>query len=300
MGRENKLYAFGVVTDSKPTKIDCGPFHWQRKVKWNKINIDKDFTDIGSSEICVSNFAVAQSKINVKNLYQLLDIEEPYVFIIDEINRGNISKIFGELITLIEDTKREGTNEQMSSILPYSGKPFSVPSNVYIIGTMNTADRSIALMDTALRRRFQFVEMMPNTDILRNIGADHIDDLDVAKMLDVINERITFLYDREHTIGHALFTKLKDNSNIETLASIFRKSVMPLLQEYFYEDYQKIQLVLGDNGKTESSHKFIIDEKVKVKSIFKGYVDDVVDLPEYKYTINESAFMNLEAYKEII
>ncbi|HAR88022.1 MAG TPA: hypothetical protein DDY36_07065 [Ruminococcaceae bacterium] len=188
----------------------------------------------------------------------------------------------------------------MSSILPYSGKPFSVPSNVYIIGTMNTADRSIALMDTALRRRFQFVEMMPNTDILRNIGADHIDDLDVAKMLDVINERITFLYDREHTIGQALFTKLKDNPNIETLASIFRKSVMPLLQEYFYEDYQKIQLVLGDNGKTESSHKFIIDEKVKVKSIFKGYVDDVVDLPEYKYTINESAFMNLEAYKEII
>lgn len=300
LGRENKLYAFGVVTDSKPTKIDCGPFHWQRKVKWNKINIDKDFSDIGSPEICVSNFAVAQSKINVKNLYQLLDIDEPYVFIIDEINRGNISKIFGELITLIEETKREGTNEQMSSILPYSGKPFSVPSNVYIIGTMNTADRSIALMDTALRRRFQFVEMMPNTDILRNIGADHIDDLDVAKMLDVINERITFLYDREHTIGHALFTKLKDNPNIETLASIFRKSVMPLLQEYFYEDYQKIQLVLGDNGKTESSHKFIIDEKVKVKSIFKGYVDDVVDLPEYKYTINESAFMNLEAYKEII
>jgi len=133
---------------------------------------------------------------------------KPYVFIIDEINRGNISKIFGELITLIEDTKRKGMPEQISAILPYSGHKFSVPSNVYIIGTMNTADRSIALMDTALRRRFQFIEMMPDSNVLKKISADKVDDLDVALMLDTINERITFLYDREHTIGHAFFTKL--------------------------------------------------------------------------------------------
>ena len=122
--------------------------------------------------------------------------EKPYVFIIDEINRGNISKIFGELITLIESTKRAGMEEATSAILPYSGKPFSVPSNVYILGTMNTADRSIALMDTALRRRFQFIEMMPDSDVLRKIHADKVEDLDVAAMLDKINERITFLYDR--------------------------------------------------------------------------------------------------------
>ncbi|MDU1030325.1 AAA family ATPase [Anaerococcus vaginalis] len=219
---------------------------------------------------------------------------------IDEINRGNISKILGELITLIEDTKRESMDEQVAAVLPYSGESFSVPSNVYILGTMNTADRSIALMDTALRRRFQFVEMMPDADVLRDIGADKVDDLDVAAMLEKINERITFLYDREHTIGHALFTKLAKAPTIETLKVIFEKSVIPLLQEYFYEDYQKIQLVLGDNGKTDPSIKFILDEEVKVKNIFKGNADDVIDLPDKKYTINTEAFENLESYKQII
>lgn len=165
---------------------------------------------------------------------------------------------------------------------------------------MNTADRSIALMDTALRRRFQFVEMMPDADVLRDIGADKVDDLDVAAMLEKINERITFLYDREHTIGHAFFTKLAKAPTIETLKAIFEKSVIPLLQEYFYEDYQKIQLVLGDNGKTDPSTKFILDEEVKVKNIFKGNTDDVVDLPDKKYTINADAFDNLESYKQII
>lgn len=226
--------------------------------------------------------------------------EKPYVFVIDEINRGNISKIFGELITLIEDTKREGLGECIPAILPYSGEEFTVPQNVYLLGTMNTADRSIALMDTALRRRFQFVELMPDADVLRAIGADDVEGLDVAKMLEQINERITFLYDREHTIGHAFFTKLKDSPNIETLSMIFQKSIIPLLQEYFYEDYQKIQLVLGDNGKSNPEHKFILDEEVKVKSIFKGSADDVVDLPEKKYTINKDAFEFLDAYKEII
>lgn len=225
---------------------------------------------------------------------------EPYVFIIDEINRGNISKIFGELITLIEGTKRAGMEEAASAVLPYSGDTFSVPSNVYILGTMNTADRSIALMDTALRRRFQFIEMMPDANVLRKIGADKVEDLDVAAMLETINERITFLYDREHTIGHAFFTKLAKDSSIDVLRSIFEKSVIPLLQEYFYEDYQKIQLVLGDNGKKEDDTKFILDEDVKVKDIFKGNADDIVDLPEKKYSINKKAFDNIDAYKQIM
>lgn len=238
-----------------------------------------------------------------KRFCEAASIEENdknYVFIIDEINRGNISKIFGELITLIEDTKRKGMEEEVSAILPYSRKPFSVPSNVYILGTMNTADRSIALMDTALRRRFEFIEMMPDVNVLRKIGADKVEDLDVVAMLETINERIAFLYDREHTIGHAFFTKLAENPTIDVLQSIFQKSVIPLLQEYFYEDYQKIQLVLGDNGKSDDTHKFILDTNVKVKDIFKGSVEDVIDLPEKKYTINPEAFSNIDSYKEII
>lgn len=222
------------------------------------------------------------------------------VFIIDEINRGNISKIFGELITLIEDTKRKGCPEEMTAKLPYSHTEFSVPKNVYILGTMNTADRSIALMDTALRRRFSFIEMMPDSEVLDALGVGTITDggkeLNVSDMLNVINKRIEFLYDREHTIGHAFFTRLKDDPSVETLAMIFKKNVIPLLQEYFYEDYAKIQYVLGDNQK-EASLKFILDEGLDVRDIFNGVPD--IDLPEKKYRIQESAFYNLSSYKAI-
>lgn len=225
-----------------------------------------------------------------------------YVLIIDEINRGNISKIFGELITLIEDTKREGMEENVSTILPYSQTLFSVPANLYILGTMNTADRSISLMDTALRRRFQFVEMLPDADVLRSINADRVEDLDVALMLEKMNERISYLYDSEHTIGHAFFTKLSkpELRNIETLKSIFEKSIIPLLQEYFYEDYHKIQLVFGDNGKSDDNLKFIIDKESNVSNVFKGNEVDIDDLPEKKYKINPIALQNLESYRQII
>lgn len=302
-----------IVTDDASELQDKSKYKTARPVKWLAKNIDEDITGINNGKLLHRMTFAKVPNMKVKDIIDLAkkvnpglvntEIEEntqPYVFIIDEINRGNISKIFGELITLIENTKRAGMEEAASAILPYSGEEFSVPSNVYILGTMNTADRSIALMDTALRRRFQFIEMMPDSDVLRKIHADKVEDLDVAAMLDKINERITFLYDREHTIGHAFFTGLKDDASLVKLQSIFEKSVIPLLQEYFYEDYQKIQLVLGDNAKSDDRLKFILDEKVVAKNIFNGNVEDVIDLPEKRYSINKVAFGNINSYKEIL
>ncbi len=302
MSRYNEL--------KKAGRISFTTFHqsygYEEFIEGIKPIIDENKQDIGYTiepgvfkKFCDNAKSITRTSTGIESTV-IEENTEPYVFIIDEINRGNISKIFGELITLIESTKRAGMSEAASAILPYSGDEFSVPSNVYILGTMNTADRSIALMDTALRRRFQFVEMMPDSDVLRKIHADKVEDLDVAAMLDKINERIEYLYDREHTIGHAFFTDLKDDATLEKLQSIFEKSVIPLLQEYFYEDYQKIQLVLGDNAKSDDSLKFIIDEKVIAKNIFKGNVEDVIDLPEKKYSINSKAFENINSYKEIL
>jgi len=222
---------------------------------------------------------------------------DEYVFIIDEINRGNISKIFGELITLIEPTKRSGKKECISTKLPYSKEEFTVPDNVYIIGTMNTADRSIALMDTALRRRFKFEEMLTDYHLLEDIFVeDKGTKVNIGAMLKVINERIEYLYDREHTIGHAVFLELKENNNIDKLENIFKKSVIPLLQEYFYEDYDKIRIVLGDNAKDEDE-QFISAVSI-LEDVFEGNIDDI-DIPEKKYIINYDNFKNIMAYKNI-
>ena len=218
---------------------------------------------------------------------------EPYVFIIDEINRGNISKILGELITLIEPSKRIGADEEMKVQLPYSKTEFGVPDNIYILGTMNTADRSIALMDTALRRRFQFIEMMPDENVLAGVIVDSIR---VEDMLRAMNQRIEVLYDREHMLGHAYFVSLKSNPTLEALSSIFINSIIPLLQEYFYEDYSKIQMVLGDNAK-EDSLKFIRESDVNVQYVFKGNPE--IDLLEKQYTLQRSAFSNPASYREI-
>ncbi|ELH5471569.1 AAA family ATPase [Campylobacter coli] len=238
-----------------------------------------------------------------------------YIIIIDEINRGNVSKIFGELITLIEPSKRIGESEELKVTLPYSGKKFGVPKNVYIIGTMNTADRSITSLDTALRRRFEFVEMMPDPDLLKNVfickdvenpnkDEDYLgDDAKTEGFAEIlqnilisINKRIEFLLDREKTIGHAFFMSEavkfnKDNwckpdkyeedwyvLSISKLKSIFQNKIIPLLQEYFYNDYALISAVLNDNGMIEKCEK---DDKYlqKIKNL------DNVDSEKIIYNI---------------
>ncbi|EAJ5680908.1 restriction endonuclease [Campylobacter lari] len=167
---------------------------------------------------------------------------KPYIIIIDEINRGNVSKIFGELITLIEPSKRIGESEGLKVTLPYSGEKFGVPKNVYIIGTMNTADRSITSLDTALRRRFEFIEMMPDVEELEK---SKYKDVNLKKLLEAINTRIEYLLDREKTIGHAFFIGI---DSLEKLKNVFQNKIIPLLQEYFYNDYALINAVLNDNG----------------------------------------------------
>jgi 5-methylcytosine-specific restriction protein B len=186
---------------------------------------------------------------------------QQYAMVIDEINRGNISKVFGELITLMEVDKREGAKYPVSVTLPYSAESFSVPSNVDVIGTMNTADRSLALVDTALRRRFEFVESMPKPAVLAGAIVTHNGvDINIEQLLIMLNKRIEALYDRDHTVGHAYFTRikdLKDEDRFSELKTVFRNKIIPLLEEYFFEDWQKIRLVLGDNQKPKQEHQFV-------------------------------------------
>ncbi len=169
------------------------------------------------------------------------DEENNYVLIIDEINRGNIAKIFGELITLIEPSKRIGGDDVARVILPWSKSSFGVPGNLYVVGTMNTADRSIALLDAALRRRFEFVEMMPELDRVR----EDVDGVNCRKLLEIVNKRITVLLDREHQIGHTYFLDVED---MQALKRMFQNRIIPLLEEYFYNDWEKIDAVLNRNG----------------------------------------------------
>lgn len=309
--------AIGVVTGDYVFNENSIDYQRERSVKWFATELDQDITDFlpqkrkqmarfslfDGDEIGIDAISKILENNGIENIFSLHRENKPCVFIIDEINRGNISKIFGELITLIEDTKRASQPEAASAILPYSGEEFSVPSNVYILGTMNTADRSIQLMDTALRRRFKFREMMPDADILRSLDIQKIEvsgtTIDIPMMLEAMNDRIAFLFDREHTIGHAFFAGLKEDSSLERLAGIFEKAIIPLLQEYFYEDYQKIQLVLGDNAKADNRDKFIVDEQVKLNDLFMGNVEDIIDEKEVTYRINRDAFMNINAYKTI-
>ena len=204
-------------------------------------NIDKEFRSVIGGSNSTAYWAVLNfinNKIKENNRI-IPDYEElkNYVLIIDEINRGNVSAIFGELITLLEEDKRKGNPEHVEVVLPYSGNKFSVPNNVYIIGTMNTSDRSVEALDTALRRRFSFVEMQPNPEIL-----SEVENVDLKELLKTINQRIEVLIDKDHQIGHSYFIGIED---LDGLKRTFKDKIIPLLEEYFYGDFGKIGLVLG-------------------------------------------------------
>ncbi|WP_345882152.1 AAA family ATPase [Shewanella algae] len=277
---KSSVEAVGVVTgeyryaeEGLPTRDDyCHqlPIKWLAKgfsVDFKSLNYNKQFslpTCYPLSRLSVgdvlSHLQSQHIQVGETPAASVTEQNKNFVLVIDEINRGNISKIFGELITLIEDSKRGGAEEAISLTLPYSNKPFSVPDNLYIIGTMNTADRSLAMMDTALRRRFDFVEMMPNPSLLRGAVVKGID---LELLLQTLNERIEILYDREHTLGHAFLMPVrnlkdegKEDDAFAKLVSVFQNKVVPLLQEYFFEDWQKIRLVLGDNQR-EAQLQFI-------------------------------------------
>jgi 5-methylcytosine-specific restriction protein B len=279
-----------------------------RPVNWLLRDIELDISELNQGMRLVQKTVYALDRMSWDDILKALDEQgysipverhgskKPnYVLIIDEINRGNISRIFGELITLIEPDKRMDGGDARDTLLPYSKKSFSVPSNLYLLGTMNTADKSLAHIDLALRRRFSFVELMPDADLLDDVEVHGIN---VGELLRTINNRIEVLLDRDHLIGHSYFWPLReadDSSKEEKLAYIFEKKIIPLLQEYFFADWERISWVLNDIDKNEDE-RFIILQNGD-SDLGKLFSDKVLDtLQDRRYLINKSAFSNPRSY----
>lgn len=267
-----------------------GGYAHRRAVRW--LWIDRDGAPVG--EIYTRDFMMKsiyllnKAELRVPALERYLSSQqdtgsgtpEPFVLIIDEINRANISKVFGELITLLEPDKRLGQLNALKVRLPYSPDLFGVPSNLHIIGTMNTADRSIALLDTALRRRFQFEELMPDPSQLQVV-----DGIGLARMLASFNERIEYFFDREHQIGHAYFIGCQSRADVD---AAMRHKVIPLLAEYFYEDWSKVAAVLGEatDGEGDREGRFLDRKRLSAP---KGLGDDDSGSVRFRWAVR-SAF----------
>lgn len=274
--------------------VDDAPFHQVRPVKW--LAVFEPAKPVG--EIFHKGFSMQTlyklnaGGLNFDKLDALLSAEvdepaiQPHVLIIDEINRANISKVFGELITLLEPDKREGAENAISVRLPYSRDDFSVPGNLHVIGTMNTSDRSIALLDTALRRRFDFEELEPNPSVLSTVSVPGVD---LVQMLTSLNLRIETLFDRDHRIGHAFFMGVKDLAGLD---KVFRRKVIPLLQEYFYENWSNVRRALNDS----KSGDFVVS--AKLDPLAADGDESYSDEPRVVYRVNNLPFP-VEAYQRI-
>lgn len=282
--------AIGKVTGEYFYKTDTPIRHKHfRKVEWLFKNQEIPIRDIYEKNLSQQTIYKLKSdwikreffvKSSETTLPENNSNPKKFVLIIDEINRGNVASIFGELITLIEPDKRAGNSEDTEVVLPYSKEKFTVPANLYIIGTMNTADRSIEALDTALRRRFSFREMPPKPELIKTEGAlketeGKIGDIDVVNLLETINKRLEKLIDKDHRIGHSYFMHIK---TVAELKIAFKDKVIPLLEEYFFGDFGKIGLVLGSS--------FV--EKLKENAVFASFDDygdakqDLAERPVYK------------------
>lgn len=316
LGSKTTVRAVGVVTGDYEYSAEVPPgvrsdYVHRRQVRWLRTDLDFDITALNDGKQLTLATIYPLRRIDWATLEEALrgagalvptaapgskaSERRPYVLIIDEINRGNISRIFGELITLIEPSKRAGAPEALEVVLPYSKKPFSVPDNVYLIGTMNTADRSLTGMDVALRRRFVFVPMPPRPSDLRGVA---VEELDVEELLGVMNQRIEALLDRDHCLGHAYFLPLRGASApLATLAAIFRNQVLPLLQEYFFDDWQRIQWVLNDHRKPKV-FQFVQGVDVSAAALFGDGVN--VSRTPKVWKVNPEAFDRIESYLGVI
>ena len=219
-----------------------------------------------------------------------LDLENDYYFIIDEINRGNISEIFGELISLIEVDKRKDMENELSATLPYSKEIFVVPRNLNIFGTMNSADRSVGTIDIALRRRFKFIPMNPDVNViadeltLNHVNPQNVDGVNVIKLFDTINSRIELLLDRNHMIGQAMFMAVR---NADDIIRIIQDKIVPLMEEYFFNDLQKIQMVFNDLDESgELRENAIYMHSILSADSYFDFVGDYLILDKKRYFIN--------------
>lgn len=277
-------------------------YYHYRKVEWiaKDLNTSPDrFFKKQISQMAIYEFSTQDVKIDAfKELTGQMPeaTKKPFVLIIDEINRGNISQIFGELITLIEEDKRLGKEEALEATLPYSKEKFGVPPNLYIIGTMNTADRSVEALDAALRRRFCFEEVPPNPELIATAGKlkandGILDNIDLPHLLVTINMRIEKLLDKDHQIGHSYFM---DVTSLEELQRAFQYKIIPLLQEYFFGDYGKIGLVLGKD--------FFESTEDQNENMFADFGDyDASEFAEKPiYRIKEIAKMSTEDFNKAI